>query len=71
MPAALSCDHAYEVDYRMTREREDRANLAQTSFHEQITAAQLTQKKRCLSNQKKVSKLSLIIIASFFNVTSQ
>lgn len=55
MPAALSCDHAYEVDYRLTREREDRAILAQTSFHEQIAAAQLTQKKRCLSNQKKVS----------------
>lgn len=69
MPAALSCDHAYEVDYRMTREREDRANLAQASYHEQIAAAQLTQKKRCSSNQKKVSKLSLIIMASFFIVT--
>ena len=69
MPAALSCDHAYEVDYRMTREREDRANLAQTTFYEQITVAHLSQKKRCLSNKKKVSKLSSREVVSFIIVT--
>ena len=68
MPAALSCDQAYEVDYRVTREREERANLAQTSFHEQIAAAHLSEKKRCLSNKKKVSTLLLRIVASFINV---
>jgi hypothetical protein len=69
MPAALSCDQAYEVDYRLTREREERAMLAQNSFHEQITAAHLSQKKRCLSNKKKVSKLSLRLLVSCIDVT--
>ena len=68
MPAALSCDQAYEVDYRMTREREERANPAQTSYHEQIAVAHNSQKKRCLSNKKKVSKLSLGQKTSFLEL---